>query len=79
MLFNPLMLTGTTTGVAESILSVLTAISTWFVSSISTMLAIFYSPESGLTVIGVLSVCALGVSVILLVLNKVSDFFHWRG
>ena len=79
MFFNPLMLTGIATGVAEAVLSVLTAIGTWFVSMITTMLPIFYSSETGLTIIGVLSVCGLGVGVILLVVNRVSDFFHWRG
>ena len=74
-----MFMTGTVTGVAESVLSVLTAVGTWFVSMITTMLPIFYSSETGLTIIGVLSVCGLGVGVILLVVNKVSDFFHWRG
>ena len=79
MFFSPMMLTGTATGVVDSVLSVLTVLGTWFVSTITSMLAIFYSSETGLTVIGVLSVCSLGVSVILLFINKISDFFHWRG
>ena len=73
------LLTGAATGVVEQILTVLTAIGGWFVTMISNMLPIFYVPETGLTIIGVLSVCGLGVGVILLVINKVSDFFHWRG
>lgn len=78
-MFPALFLTGTAPGVVEQILTVLTAIGGWFVTMISNMLVIFYAPETGITVIGVLSVCGLGVSVILLVVNKVSDFFHWRG
>lgn len=81
MFFNPLMfMTGTvSTGIVESIMTILTAIGGWFVSMIQQMLPIFYDPSTGITVIGVLCVCGLGVGVILLVINKVSDFFHWRG
>lgn len=66
-------------GVVESGLEVMSAIAQWIVSMITSLFPIFYSDETGLTVIGFLSCCALGVSVTLLLVNKVSDFFHWRG
>lgn len=78
MLFNPLMLTGTA-GVATEIFEIFSAIGAWFVSMITNLLPIFYTAESGLTIIGVLAVCGLGVSVILLVIGFVQNFFHWRG
>lgn len=80
MLFNPMMfMTGTAnTSVVESIMSIFTAIGTWFVSMITAMLPIFYTAEEGLTIIGVLTVCGLGVATILLVVNFIRKFFHWR-
>lgn len=77
MMFS--MLTGTATGVVGQVLAVLTAIAGWFIETIPSLFPLFYSPETGLTIVGVLSVCGLGVGVILLLINKVSDFFHWRG
>ena len=76
MFFNPLMLSST--GIVDSVLEIFTAIGTWFVTMITGMLPIFYSAETGLTIIGVLTCCGLGVSVILLVVGFVRNFFHWR-
>ena len=78
MFFNPMMLSGTATNVLEAVLSVLTAIGTWFVSTITDMLPIFYAPDTGLTIIGVLSCCGLGVGVILMIAMFIKNFFHWR-
>ena len=73
------MLTATGTGVIESLMAIWTAISTWIVSSISSVSVIFYSAETGLTLLGVLAVSSLGIGVIFLLIGVVQKFFHFRG
>ena len=70
-------LTGGPSDIVTQILAVFTAIGNWFVSSITSMLPIFYVPETGLTILGVLTCCGLGVGVILMVILTVKRFFKW--
>lgn len=63
--------------VVISVFAIFTAVGNWFVEMIPTVLAVFYGAE-GLTIIGVLALCSLGVAIILLVLNWVLDFFRFR-
>lgn len=71
-------LTGTA-DVVTAIMAIFTALGNWFVSTITSMLPIFYSDASGLTILGVLACCGLGVGVIFLVIGFIQRFFHWRG
>lgn len=77
-MFDPMMLSGTATNIVEQILLVFTAIGNWFVSAITSMLPIFYSADTGLTILGVLACCALAVGVILMIVMFIKNFFHWR-
>lgn len=63
--------------IVELVLSVFTAIAGWFVETITAITPIFYVAETGLTIIGVLSLCGLGVGIILLVINLVRRFFNF--
>lgn len=73
----PLLTGGANIDIVTQIMAIFTAIGNWFVSSVTSMLPIFYAPDTGLTIIGVLTCCGLGVSVILLVLKFVKRFFKW--
>ena len=70
-------LTGTPSDMITQILAIFTAIGNWFVESVTSMTALFYVPETGLTVVGVLAICGLAVGVILLLINTVKRFFRW--
>lgn len=63
--------------IITAITAVFTAIGTWFASIIPDMLALFFA-EGELTILGALAVAALAIAVILLVLNWILDFFHFR-
>lgn len=63
--------------IIDAVFGVFTEIGDWFVTAIQSMIPIFYG-ESGLTILGVLALCALGFSIIMLLINKVLDFFKWR-
>ena len=67
------------TGVVEDILSVFDAIGTWIISSITKMMPIFYSTDSGLTILGVLAVASLAFGVVFLIVGLIQRFFHFRG
>ena len=67
------------TGVVESILAVFDAIGTWIIGAITKMLPIFYSAESGLTILGVLATASLAFAVVFLIVGLIQKFFHFRG
>lgn len=69
--------------VINAILAVFTAIGEWFASVFADLEPIFWTAGTGgdtgsLTFIGALSVAGLGVAIILLVINKITDFLRFR-
>lgn len=69
--------------VLTSILEVFSSIITWIVTSMGAVADIFYAVPTGgteaeLTIYGVLGVSALGIGVVLLLVNKALDLFRWR-
>lgn len=62
-----------------SIFAVFTAVGDWISGSITQMIPVFYDETTGLTFLGVLSVVALGISVIFLILGVIQGFLHFRG
>jgi hypothetical protein len=73
-------MTGT---VLESILSVFSAVGTWFSEFVPTLFALFWSVDSNgvgsLTFLGVLAVAGLAISVVFLVVGLIQNFLHFRG
>lgn len=67
-----------TTSVVSAVTAVFTAIIQWIVSAVTEVIPLFYAAETGLTFIGVLALCALGISITLLVINLVKDFLTFR-
>ena len=65
--------------IVESITGVFSDIGTWITGQLTTVSALFYVPETGLTFLGVLAVCGLGFSVIFMLINVIQGFLHFRG
>lgn len=62
-----------------SVLEVFTAIGSWFVTTISSMLPIFYNTtDNSLTFLGVMALASVAVGIVLLVYNFVKDFLKFR-
>lgn len=78
MLSSIALLSGTG-GVASAIFEIFALIGDWIVETIPKFFVLFYSPETGLTIVGVLAVCSLGVGVVFLLVGFVQRFFHFRG
>lgn len=65
--------------VIKSVTDVFTSIISWIVSALNSIVPIFYSPESGLTFFGYLSVVGLAISVFFLLMGVVQNFLHFRA
>lgn len=67
--------------IISSITAVFSAIWDWIISSIPDVIAVFYTSgaDGGLTFLGVLSLCALGISIFFLVLGLIQNFLHFRS
>lgn len=61
-------------GVLDTVLNVFTSVGEWFAETVPTFYSLFYDAESGLTFIGVLSVIAVGIAIILLIFNLINSF-----
>ncbi len=67
------------TDVISSIFAVFTAIIEWFVTAMSSVSAIFYNSESGLTFVGTVSVIGFSIAVVLLVIAMIRSLLKGRG
>lgn len=66
------------TGILAAILAVFSSIGTWITTSIPTFFTLFYA-ESGLTLLGTLAVCGLGISIVFLMIGIIQRFLKFRG
>lgn len=72
------------TPIISAITTVWTAIFTWIISSIQSLIPIFWTEGSGdtagkLTFLGVLAIIALGVGLFFLIMGVIQNFLHLRG
>lgn len=65
--------------IVTSMTEVFTSVFNWIVTALESVLTVFYTAESGLTVLGVLAIVALAISLFFLVVGVISNFFHLRG
>lgn len=65
--------------VIEHVFDVLGAVGEWITTTLPGYTVLFYSPETGLTFLGVLSLASLGVSISFLLLSIIQGFLHFRG
>lgn len=65
--------------ILTSIFGVFTSVGEWIVEIVPQLLTMFWTAESGLTILGVLAVASLAISVIFLIIGLVQNFLHFRG
>lgn len=65
-------------GILTSILAIFTSIASWFSTAVTNVMPMFYTPESGLTLIGVLAVASLAFSVAFLVIGIIRSWIRFR-
>lgn len=68
----------TETGILAAILAVFSSIGTWITTTIPTFFTLFYA-DGGLTLLGTLAVCGLGISIVFLLISIISRFLKFRG
>lgn len=64
--------------VIETIFEVFTQIINWFVTSITSITGIFWSSTSGLTFLGSLALCGLGIAIVLLCVALVRSYLRFK-
>ena len=69
----------TTNGILAAILAVFTSIGSWVTTTLPTFFTLFYVAETGLTILGTLSVAGLGISVIFLLIGIIQRFLKFQG
>ena len=65
--------------VLSAILEIFLAVGEWISSAVSSLTPMFWSAETGLTVLGVLSVAGLAFSIAFLIINLIQGFLQFRG
>lgn len=70
-------LTSTADSILTAILAVFSAVGDWIVSSVTKLLPLFYTAESGLTFVGVLAVAGLAFSVAFMLINLIKSWLHF--
>lgn len=63
---------------AFSFLSIFLSVGQWLVSLVSVLIALFYTPETGLTFVGVLAVAGLAFSVAFLLIKLIKGWLGFR-
>lgn len=65
--------------ILNAVLAVFTGVIDWFITSMNSVVALFYSAETGLTFFGVMALIALGISLVLLFIRMVKNYLTFRG
>ena len=66
-------------GVVDEVFSVFTKVGEWISSNLPTFVSLFYNSTTGLTFMGVLALCSLGISVCFLLLGIIQSFLKFRS
>ena len=65
--------------ILSAVFEVFTAVGDWLVTGVGDLMPMFYSTETGLTLLGVLGVAGLAFSVIFLLIGIIQRFLHFGG
>lgn len=66
------------TTIVSAITGIFDSVGDWLVNSINDVSALFYVPETGLTLIGVLAIMGLAIAVVMMLINVVKSFLRFR-
>lgn len=68
------------TSLLTAIFAVFTAVGDWIMEALQDLTGLFWNAtDNSLTFLGVLSLVALGISVIFLMIRVIQNFLHFRG
>lgn len=67
-----------TSSLVQAVTDVWTAIATWLLTYIPQVFELFYSPETGLTLLGILAIAYTGIALVFLVIGLITNFFRLR-
>lgn len=62
----------------QHITEALTSFGTWIVSSLQSIIPVFYDSESGLTIFGILSLGALAIGIFMMLIGTLQNFMGFR-
>lgn len=62
--------------VIEAITDIFDALTSWLVGSIASFESVFYTAETGLTLVGTLTLVSVGIGVAFLLFNIIRGFFN---
>lgn len=65
--------------ILTEMLEVFSEMSSWVSTAVTDLMPMFYTAETGLTIIGILTVAGLSLSVTFLIIGVISNFLHFRG
>lgn len=65
--------------IIDAITGVFAAIGDWIVEYMPSISSLFYTAESGLTLLGTLAVVGLGISVFFLLMGIIQRFLKFQG
>lgn len=68
-----------TSNILTAVLDVFSSVGEWITNAVTDLIPMFYTPEAGLTFMGILAVAGLAISVVFLLLNIIQNFLHFRG
>lgn len=60
------------------IFAVFSEVMTWFTTSVTSISDMFYTTESGLTLLGTLTVLGMGIGAVLLIVNFIKGMIRFR-
>ena len=63
----------------DSVFAVFAGIGAWLVSELGNVTSLFYQADSGLTLLGVLAVCGLGLAVVFLLISWIRNLLQFRS
>lgn len=66
------------TTIVSAITGIFDSVGDWLVNAINDVSALFYVPETGLTLIGVLAIMGLAIAVVMMLINVVKSFLRFR-
>ena len=62
-----------------AIVAVWSALADWMIEYIPGFFTLFYSSESGLTLLGILAIAFTGIALVFLVIGLITNFFRLRS
>lgn len=63
----------------QHITEILTSFGQWVVSSLQSIIPVFYDSENGLTIFGILALGSLAIGIFMMLIGVLQNFLHFRS